>query len=57
MSSFQDLGFFRSHYNPEADAQWGYAHATFNYKTERKHLRTSFGLLHQGYCEQKTTKS
>ena len=28
-----------------------------NYKTEREHTRNFFGLLSQGYCEGKTSKS
>ena len=31
-----------------------FAHAELNDKTEREHVRNSFGLLPQGYCERKT---
>ena len=45
ISSFQDLGVFRSH-NPETEAQMSYALAALNYKIEREHAaRNSFGLL------------
>ena len=35
MSSSQELGDFRSQNNPEAEAQWRYAHAALNDKTLR----------------------
>ena len=48
---------FFVHNNPEAEAQWSYAQAALNVKTEREHVRNSFGLPPQGYCKQKTPKS
>ena len=48
------------HINPEAEAQKSSAQAALNYQTEREHAlpaQNSFGLLPQGYCEQKIPKS
>ena len=59
MSSFKHLGIFRYN-NPEAESQRSYAQAALNYKTERQHslpALKSFGLLPQGYCEQKNPNS
>ena len=55
MSSFQVLGFFRFHNNPEAEAQQSFAHAVLNVKTERESMRVI--SLPQGYCERKSPKS
>ena len=43
MLSFQGLGCF-VHNNPVAEAQWSYAHAALNYKTEREPVLIPLGL-------------
>ena len=53
MSSFQDLGVFFVHNNPKAKTKRIYAHARERARF-MPHARNSFGLLSQGYCEQKT---
>ena len=50
MSSFKDIGFFFVHNNLEAEAQRS---SKLNDKTKIEHVHTSFGLLPEGYCEQK----
>ena len=40
-----------------AEAKRIFAHVALNYKKEREHMRKSFGLLPQGYCERKTDNS
>ena len=54
MSSFQDLGVFRSN-NSEAEAQRSYAHALSLSCNSTRHTRNSFRLLPLGNCERKTS--